>query len=71
MPANERFHINCLVDNQRLAKPTPPTLTAQTKLIQGYHYSPGGKIDETRDRTTHRVVLTAQDAQHRPLAAVT
>lgn len=70
MPANERFHINCLVDNQRMAKPTPPTLSAQTKLIQGYHFSPGGKIDETRDRTTHRVVLTAQDPQHMPLAAI-
>ena len=70
MPANERFHVNCLLDNQNLAKPVPPTLTAQTKLIQDYDYSPGGKIDDTRDRTSHRVVLTAENAQHGRLAGV-
>ncbi|MDI9917644.1 LamG-like jellyroll fold domain-containing protein [Rhodococcus sp. IEGM 1379] len=70
MPANERFHINCLVENQLLSKPTPPTLTAQTKLIQDYHYTTGSKIDQTRDRTTHRVVLLATTADHTPMAGV-
>lgn len=64
MPANERFHVSCLIDNQALAKPVPPSLTAQTKLIQDYHYSPGSVIDETRDRSTHRVVLTAANPDH-------
>ena len=70
MPANERFHVNCLLDNQSLAKPVPPTLTAQTKLIQDYDYSPGGTINDTRDRTSHRVILTAQNAQQGRLAGV-
>ncbi|HEX8697544.1 MAG TPA: LamG-like jellyroll fold domain-containing protein [Myxococcaceae bacterium] len=59
MPSNERFHVNTLLDNQKLAKPAPPTLTVQTKLIQDYHYSDGGKIDETRDRSTWRTVIKA------------
>ena len=66
MPANERFHVNVLLDNQTLAKPTPPTLTAQAKLIQDYHYTTGNKIDDTRDRSTWRVVLRAAEANHRP-----
>lgn len=68
MPVNERFHVNCLIDNQLLATPVPPSLTAQTKLIQDYHYSTGNKIDETRDRSTHRVVITAANPDHSPRA---
>ena len=61
MPLNERFHVDVLMDNQSLAKPTPPALTAQAKLIQDYHYTTGNKVDETRDRSTWRVVLRAAD----------
>lgn len=61
MPLNERFHVDVLIDNQSLAKPTPPALTAQAKLIQDYHYTTGNKVDETRDRSTWRVVLRAAD----------
>lgn len=66
MPANERFHVNVLIDNQTLARPTPPSLTAQTKLLQDYHYTAGNKIDHTRDRSTWRVVLRAQDPDTAP-----
>lgn len=66
MPANERFHISVLVDNQRLAKPSPPTLVVQSKLIQDYHYSPGSKIDSTRSRATYRTMITAQNADQSP-----
>lgn len=62
MPSNERFHVNVLIDNQQLAKPAPPTLTAQAKLIQDYHYTTGNRIDGSRDRSTWRVVLRAADA---------
>ena len=64
MPGNERFHVNCLIDNQSMAKPVPPNLTAQTKLVQDYSYTQGNQIDDTRDRSTHRVVLTAANADH-------
>src|SRR6185436_4080960 len=62
MPANERFHVDVLIDNQTLAKPAPPTLTAQSKLLQDYHYTTGNRIDDTRDRSTWRVVLRAANA---------
>lgn len=62
MPFNERFHVNVLIDNQQLAKPAPPTLTAQAKLIQDYHYTTGNRIDGSRDRSTWRVILRAADA---------
>lgn len=62
MPANERFHVSVLIDNQVLAKPAPPTLTAQAKLIQDYGYTTGNSVDDSRDRTTWRVVLRAANA---------
>jgi outer membrane protein assembly factor BamB len=64
MPVNERFHVNVLLDNQKLAKPAPPTLTAQSKLIQDYHYTDGNTIDHTRDRSTWRVVLRARESDN-------
>ena len=64
MPVNERFHVNCLIDNQTLATPVPPSLTAQTKLIQDYSYSTGNVIDADSDCSTHRVVLTAANPDH-------
>jgi hypothetical protein len=59
MPANERYHLNVLLDNQRLARPSPPVLVAQAKLIQDYHWSPGAVIDSGRSRRTYRTVVTA------------
>jgi outer membrane protein assembly factor BamB len=61
MPEHLRFHVNVLIDNQTLAKPAPPVLTAQAKLIQDYHYSTGSRIDHSRDRSTWRVVVRAQE----------
>ena len=66
MPANERFHVNVLIDNQALARPAPPSLAVQTKLIQDYHYSSGNKIDDTRSRETYRAVITASNADGTP-----
>lgn len=62
MPVNERFHINVLIDNQKLAKPAPPVLTAQAKLMQDYNYTRGDKINHERDRSTWRVVLRSREA---------
>lgn len=66
MPLNERFHVNVLLDNQKLAKPAPPKLTAQAKLIQDYHYTTGNKVDHTRDRSTWRTVIRAASASDQP-----
>lgn len=66
MPTNERSHVNVLIDDQTLSKPAPPTLTAQAKLIQDYHYTTGNKVDHTRDRSTWRVVLRAADSKNIP-----
>lgn len=66
MPLNERFHVNVLLDNQKLARPAPPKLTAQAKLIQDYHYTTGNKVDHTRDRSTWRTVIRAASAADRP-----
>lgn len=66
MPANERIHVNVLIDNQALARPAPPSLAVQTKLIQDYHYSAGSKIDDTRSRETYRAVITASNADGTP-----
>lgn len=62
MPVNQRFHVNVLLDNQRLSKPAPPVLTAQAKLIQDYNYTRGDKINHERDRSTWRVVLRSREA---------
>jgi outer membrane protein assembly factor BamB len=62
MPLNERFHVDVLVDNQKLERPAPPALTAQAKLIQDYHYTTGNAVDDSRSRSTWRVVLRASDA---------
>lgn len=62
MPVNERFHVNVLIDNQKLAKPAPPTLTAQAKLLQDYHYTRGDKVDHKKDRSTWRIVLRARES---------
>lgn len=69
MPLNERFHVNVLLDDQKLAKPAPPKLTAQAKLIQDYHYTTGSKVDHTRDRSTWRTVIRAASAADRPRAS--
>jgi len=66
MPTNERFHINVLNDDQKLEIPAPPSLTAQSKLIQDYHYSPGTIVDDTRSREVYRTVLTAQNSDGGP-----
>jgi hypothetical protein len=59
MPRNERFHVNVLLDKQVLVAPIPPSLVAQSKLVQDYAYSSGGTIDASRDRSTWRTVIRA------------
>lgn len=66
MPANERLHVNVLINNQKLAKPAPPFLMVQTKIIQDYHYSSGSNVDDSRSRNTYRAVITALNADHSP-----
>jgi outer membrane protein assembly factor BamB len=66
MPEHQRFHVNVLIDNQTLEKPAPPTLTAQSKLIQDYHYTTGNTINDGRDRSTWRVVLKAANPNGDP-----
>ncbi len=68
MPDNERYHVNVLLNNQRLAKPAPPTLVAQSKLIQDYHWSTGGQINSDRSRETYRTVISAFNPDHTPRA---
>jgi outer membrane protein assembly factor BamB len=67
MPEHLRFHVNVLLNNQTLAKPAPPVLNVQSKLIQDYHYSTGNKVDHTRDRSTWRVVLAARTPTGTPI----
>jgi outer membrane protein assembly factor BamB len=59
MPGNERFHVNVLLGRQTHFVPVPPTLVAQSRLIQDYAYSSGGTINENRDRSTWRTVIKA------------
>ena len=66
LPANERYHVNVLIDNQKLEKPAPPKLEALANLIQDYHYNTGDKVDHTRDRSTWRAVIAARDSDGRP-----
>jgi len=66
MPSNQRFHVNVLNENQALEIPNPPFLSAQSTLIQDYHYTSGGVIDESRSREVYRTILTAQDANGMP-----
>jgi len=66
VPANERYHVNVLIDNQKLEKPAPPRLDAQARLTQDYHWSTGDRVDHTRDRATWRAVITARNADGRP-----
>ncbi|HET6765610.1 MAG TPA: LamG domain-containing protein, partial [Longimicrobiaceae bacterium] len=62
MARNGRFHVNVLLDRQAMGSPTPPSLVVQSKLVQDYAYSSGGKIDESRDRSTWRTVIRATNA---------
>ena len=59
MPANQRFHVNLMLNQQVLAPPAPPSLVVQSKLIQDYTHSSGGAINEDRDRSTWRTVIRA------------
>ncbi|HVF23108.1 MAG TPA: LamG domain-containing protein, partial [Pyrinomonadaceae bacterium] len=68
VPANERYHVNVLLDTQKLQKPAPPKLEAQAKLTQDYHWQTGDKVDHTRDRATWRTVITARNSDGRPRA---
>lgn len=62
LPPNERYHVNVLIDSQKLEKPSPPKLEAQATLIQDYHWDTGDKIDHSRDRSTWRAVITARNS---------
>lgn len=66
MASNERFHVNVLLSQQTNFVPVPPTLVAQSRLIQDYSYSSGNKIDEKRDRSTWRTVLKAVNPDGSP-----
>lgn len=68
VPENERYHVNVLIDNQKLQKPAPPRLEAQAKLTQDYHWETGDKVNEERDRATWRTVITARNSDGRPRA---
>lgn len=68
LPANERYHVNVLIDSQRLDKPAPPRLEAQATLIQDYHWSPGDTVNQERDRQTWRAVITARNSDGRARA---
>jgi outer membrane protein assembly factor BamB len=68
LPRHERYHVNVLLDGQLLSRYTPPTLAAQSKLIQDYHWSAGGEIDETRTRSTYQVVIRCCEADQTPRA---
>lgn len=66
LPRHERYHINALLHDQSLTKPAPPSLTAQSKLIQDYHWTTGGQIDESRSRPTYRVVVRCANDDNSP-----
>ncbi len=66
MPSNERIHVNVLLSQQAHFVAVPPTLVAQSRLIQDYAYSTGNKIDEKRDRSTWRTVIKALEADGSP-----
>lgn len=66
MPGNERFHVNVLLGQQTHFVPVPPTLVAQSRLIQDYAYSSGGTINENRDRSTWRTVIKALNPDGSP-----
>jgi outer membrane protein assembly factor BamB len=68
LPANERYHVNVLIDNQKLEKPAPPRLEAQATLIQDYHWSTGDTVNHERDRQTWRAVITTLNSDGRPRA---
>lgn len=66
MARNARLHVNVLLDEQSLAAPPPPSLIVQSKLIQDYSHSPGGKVNEERDRSTWRTVIRAVNPNGTP-----
>jgi Concanavalin A-like lectin/glucanases superfamily len=68
LPPNERYHVNVLIDNQKLQRPSPSRLNAQASLIQDYHWNNGDKVNESRDRSTWRAVITAINSDGRPRA---
>ena len=68
LPSNERYHVNVLIDNQKLQRPSPPRLDAQASLIQDYHWNTGDRVNESRDRSTWRAVITAVNSDGRPRA---
>ncbi|MDB5072080.1 MAG: WD40-like repeat containing protein [Candidatus Eremiobacteraeota bacterium] len=66
MPANERYHVNCLLNNQKLAKPALPHLIAQSKLLLDYHWSTGSVINSSRGRPTYRITITTLSGDDSP-----
>jgi outer membrane protein assembly factor BamB len=66
MASNERFHVNVLAGQQTHFVPVPPTLVAQSRLIQDYSYTRGSKIKEDRDRSTWRTVIKALNPDGSP-----
>jgi hypothetical protein len=68
MPANERYHVDVLLDRQTLERESPPYLLAQSKLIQDYHWSHGSSINEDRGRAVYRTTLTVFNGDNTVLA---
>jgi hypothetical protein len=66
LPSNERYHVNVLIDSQKLEKPAPPRIEAQATLIQDYYWSNGDKVSHKRDRQTWRAVITALNSDGTP-----
>ncbi len=68
MPVNERFMVSVLTKSQLFDLPIPPRLSAQSRLIQDYHYAHGDSIGADRDRSTYRTVITAYNPDGSPRA---
>ena len=58
LPANERYHVNVLIDNQKLEKPAPPRLEAQAT-------DPGLPLEHRRQRWTTRAIVHVARRDHR------
>jgi len=68
LPHHERFHVNAIINRQRLEMAPPPTVNAQAELIVDYHYETGGKIDTNRQKSVYRTLLRTENPDKSPRA---
>ena len=66
IPRHERFHVNTLINRQELKVVPPPTIHAQGELIQDYHYSTGGVINSSRQKSVYRSILKIEKPDKSP-----